>query len=62
NIKSFEQLVKEVDRSVYLYNNDKPHIKLKRLTPIMFEKNILLQKQETTQNQKKIDVLEYEIR
>lgn len=54
NIKSFEQLVQEVDRSVYLYNNDKPHIKLKRLTPIMFEKNILLQKHETTQNQKKL--------
>lgn len=48
NIKSFKDLIKEVDRSVYLYNYEKPHIKLKRLTPIMFEKSITLQKQEKT--------------
>jgi transposase InsO family protein len=38
NINSFEELVKEVDRSVKLYNYEKPHIKLHRKTPIQFEK------------------------
>jgi putative transposase len=37
SIDSFDTLKKEVDRSVYLYNNDKPHIKLQRKTPIGFE-------------------------
>lgn len=37
DIKHFEQLSKEVDRSVLLYNSDKPHIALKRKAPIMFE-------------------------
>ena len=36
-IRCYEQLVKEVDRSVQLYNNEKPHISLKRLTPVAFE-------------------------
>lgn len=48
NIKNLNDLIKEVDRTVYLYNYEKPHIKLKRLTPIMFEKSITLQKQEKT--------------
>ena len=29
-IQNFEELAKEVDRSVLLYNNDKPHAGLKR--------------------------------
>lgn len=37
DIKHFEQLSKEVDRSVLLYNSDKPHSALKRKAPIMFE-------------------------
>ena len=41
-IKTHEELVKEVDRSVNLYNEDKPHIKLKRKTPIEFEKSLYL--------------------
>lgn len=41
NINSFEELTKEVDRSVELYNNEKPHIKLQRKTPIQFEKTYL---------------------
>lgn len=57
NIRKYDDLIKEVDRTVYLYNYEKPHIKLKRLTPIMFEKSITLQKQEKTQNLGKIDVL-----
>ena len=40
NINTFEELIKEVDRSVYLYNYEKPHIMLNRKTPIQFEKSI----------------------
>ena len=36
-INSFEQLQIEVDRSVLLYNTEKPHIKLQRKSPIQFE-------------------------
>lgn len=41
NINSFEALQKEVDRSVFLYNNEKPHIKLQRKSPIQFEKEYI---------------------
>jgi len=40
NIQTFEQLKLDVDRAVKLYNYDKPHIGLQRLTPIEFEKSI----------------------
>lgn len=40
-IVSFSDLVKEVDRSVLLYNNDKPHAGLKRKTPFQVEKEWL---------------------
>lgn len=40
-IKSYEDLVKGVDRAVQLYNEKKPHIKLNRQTPKEFETNIL---------------------
>ena len=40
HINSYEELVKEVDRSVALYNNEKPHIKLHRMSPARFEKKI----------------------
>jgi putative transposase len=36
-ITCFDSLKKEVDRSVYLYNYEKPHIKLQRKTPFEFE-------------------------
>ena len=39
SIHGFEELVKEVDRAVSLYNNEKPHIKLHRMSPVQFEKN-----------------------
>lgn len=39
-INSYRDLIKEVDRSVKLYNEEKPHISLKRLTPIEFEISI----------------------
>jgi transposase InsO family protein len=48
DIKHFEQLTKEVDRSVLLYNADKPHIALQRKAPIIFENeyNCLAKKSE----------------
>lgn len=39
-IKSFEDLVYEVDRSIKLYNVDKPHSGLNRMTPMEFENRI----------------------
>lgn len=42
NIKSFEDLQKEVDRSVQLYNQEKPHIGLQRMTPVHFENKLSL--------------------
>ena len=47
NIKLFSQLVKEVDRTVELYNFEKPHSSLKRLTPNEFEKRIAKLQQQT---------------
>ena len=44
-ITNFETLVKVVDRSVYLYNHEKPHCKLQRMSPVLFEKSIHLQNQ-----------------
>jgi len=41
NINSFEQLQTEVDRSVLLYNTEKPHIMLQRKSPNQFEKEYL---------------------
>jgi putative transposase len=38
HIRSYEQLVEEVDRTVSLYNHEKPHSRLNRKTPIEFEK------------------------
>jgi len=40
-IDSFEKLQKEVDRTVLLYNKEKPHIELQRKTPNQFEKDYL---------------------
>jgi putative transposase len=47
NIKLFSQLVKEVDRTVELYNCEKPHISLKRMTPNEFEKRKAKLQQQT---------------
>lgn len=40
DIKSYERLVKEVDRAIKLYNHDKPHQSLDRQTPVDFENDI----------------------
>lgn len=55
-INSFEKLTEEVDRAVHLYNNDKPHIELKRKSPIQFENNLLpLEWQENAKMTKSFD-------
>lgn len=41
DINDFKGLEKEVDRSVFLYNNEKPHIKLQRNTPVEFENSYI---------------------
>lgn len=40
-INTYSDLIREVDRSVQLYNEEKPHIELKRKTPDEFEKHYL---------------------
>jgi putative transposase len=46
-IANYMDLTKEVDRSVQLYNEEKPHIRLKRKSPITFEKEIAYLRQQT---------------
>src|SRR5690606_17922988 len=41
NIKSYLDLIREVDRSVKLYNEKKPHKSLNRVSPLTFENSIL---------------------
>lgn len=45
DIRTYNELCREVDRSVSLYNNEKPHIKLHRMSPLQFEKCVPLQHQ-----------------
>ena len=47
-INSFEDLQQEVDRSVYLYNKEKPHIELQRKSPIEFENDYICKGQQTS--------------
>ena len=42
DINSFEELKKEVARTVLLYNQEKPHIELQRKSPNEFEKIIFV--------------------
>jgi len=46
-IKSYEELVKSVDRAVTLYNSDKPHVRLNYKSPDAFEKELLTLHRET---------------
>jgi transposase InsO family protein len=48
NIRTFEELIKNVDHSVYLYNEQRPHKSLNYLTPLAFEKKQLLLVKQTT--------------
>jgi transposase InsO family protein len=57
-IKSFNQLSKKLDRVVGLYNTDKPHTKLNRMSPVQYEKlylNLLSQTNATLK--KSIDAM-----
>jgi transposase InsO family protein len=47
SIKTYSDLIKEVDRAVVLYNSQKPHIKLQRKSPINFEAEVLLLQKQT---------------
>ena len=47
DINSFSELQKEVDRSVYLYNEEKPHIKIHRKTPSEFENDYICSGQQS---------------
>ena len=49
SIANFDSLVKEVDRSVYLYNHEKPHIKLHRKSPFEFEMELYQKGQQIIQ-------------
>lgn len=42
DINNLIELKQSVDRAVNLYNNEKPHINLDRLTPIYFEKTLMV--------------------
>lgn len=46
-IENYAQLVKELDRSVSLYNNERPHKSLNYKTPLYVEKEALILTQQT---------------
>ncbi|NNF33075.1 MAG: IS3 family transposase [Saprospiraceae bacterium] len=52
-IKSFTQLNQKLDRVVKLYNTDKPHTKLNRMTPVQYEKIYLTSLSQTNATMKK---------
>ena len=41
NTRTAKELFKNIDRAVTLYNHDKPHSKLNRMTPVAFEEKKL---------------------
>ena len=47
NINNFKELKKEVDRTVSLYNKEKPHIELQRKSPNEFEKHYIYNGQQS---------------
>ena len=48
NIMTFEDLIKNVDRAVSLYNEERPHKSLNYMTPLAFEKKQVLLMEQTT--------------
>lgn len=52
SIDSFDKLTKMVDRAVKLYNQDKPHSSLDRMSPIEFEKSISIFKKQKQKNER----------
>lgn len=57
-IGSFGELVKEVDRSVQLYNEKKPHKALNRVSPLTFENMLYIHSGKTSDGEK--STTEYE--
>jgi len=47
NIRSMSDLTRELDRTVLLYNTDKPHSALQKMTPIAYEKKWLSSRSQT---------------
>jgi putative transposase len=47
-IYNYEDLIREVDHAVQMYNYEKPHIRLKRQTPIKYENKMILLQQQTS--------------
>ena len=47
-INSYDELVAGVDRAVSLYNTEKPHIMLHRMSPARFEKNFTFAESDVT--------------
>lgn len=47
-IENFQDLNREVDRSVQMYNYSKPHIRLNRNTPVKYEDNFISLQQQTS--------------
>jgi hypothetical protein len=54
NIKNYQELVKELDRSVSLYNNERPHKSLNFKTPKEIEKNSILAKANKAEDERVI--------
>ncbi len=56
-IKNYVQLVRQLDRAVRLYNEEKPHVSLGRKTPVEFEKQLaILHKQNKSVMKNSFDV------
>lgn len=56
-INNFDQLNGHVDRSVYLYNTEKPHIGLQRRSPVEFEKQYICNAHNVKDNQSKKEIV-----
>ena len=54
SIHSFEQLEKALDRAVWLYNYDKPHKSLNRLTPAMVEGRTYIRNGQTAKGEESL--------
>ena len=58
-INNFVDLKKEVDRSVKLYNHEKPHIGLQRKSPIIYEKVYLCEREKSEAEQSTTEYKNY---
>ena len=58
-INSYEDLMKEVDRTVKLYNEAKPHIGLQRKSPIVYEKDYLCSREKSEAEQSTTEYKNY---